>query len=103
MPTVINFIHGWGFCGDFWEPIATKVAHQFGTESVCFDLGFYGNSPNGGSVMNPPLTSPLGNNVVCHSYGLMWFLLRNPNFGGQIIAFNGVPCFKSEIKASPSA
>ena len=84
---MINFIHGWGFNKEFWQPIAEQCQQKLRVDTNCLDLGFYGEKQ----------TSPITNSVVCHSYGLMWFLLRNPKFGGRILAFNATPCLKENL------
>ncbi len=88
---MISFIHGWGFDRRFWRGFAATENSQL------FDLGFFGE----------PLFFAMRDKIVCHSYGLIWLLLKRPQSvrsrQTRVVAFNSSPRFGEVIAPRPLA
>lgn len=84
MSPLFLLVHGWGFDASVWGPLRDALGE---CDSLAWDLGFLG-SP---SCPPPPVGRPVI--AVGHSYGLLWFLEKQPLAWSALVSINGFPRF----------
>ena len=78
------FVHGWGFSRSFWNPVKKKLEKEkFSGYVGNIDLNFF----NEHQTLINEKHSDHNKIFIVHSYGLNWFLKKNPECKGLINFF----------------
>jgi len=77
----VLFVHGWGFGPEVWDSVRAGLPD---VETRALNLGFFGES----DLEAAPPTVAVG-----HSLGVLWLLIRRPEWCGRLVSVNGFPRF----------